>query len=90
MSAEKHIFGNLGVVKTEKKNKKDMIVAVVGCMTQQEGYDALLKQKYPYVDNPVNLSTVASSSSSSSLRASWRRWLKMEIETIAKEMKNVM
>ncbi len=49
-TAEKHIFGNLGVVKTEKKNKKDMIVAVVGCMTQQEGYDALLKQKYPYVD----------------------------------------
>ena len=49
-TAEKHIFGNLGVVKTEKKNKKDMIVAVVGCMTQQAGYDALLKQKYPYVD----------------------------------------
>ena len=49
-TAEKHIFGNLGVVKTEKKNKKDMIVAVVGCMTQQKGYDALLKQKYPYVD----------------------------------------
>ena len=49
-TAEKHIFGNLGVVKTEKKNKKDMIVAVVGCMTQQEGYDSLLKQKYPYVD----------------------------------------
>ena len=49
-TAEKHIFGNLGVVKTEKKNKKDMIVAVVGCMTQQEGYDKILKEKYPYVD----------------------------------------
>ena len=28
----------------------DMIVAVVGCMTQQTNYDTLLREKYAFVD----------------------------------------
>ena len=49
-TAEKHIFGNLGVVKAQKKRNPNMIVAVVGCMTQQTNYDALLREKYAFVD----------------------------------------
>ena len=49
-TAEKHIFGNLGVVKAQKKRNPNMIVAVVGCMTQQENYDTLLREKYAFVD----------------------------------------
>ena len=49
-TAEKHIFGNLGVVKAQKKKNPNMIVAVVGCMTQQENYDTLLREKYAFVD----------------------------------------
>ena len=49
-TAEKHIFGNLGVVKAQKKKNPNMIVAVVGCMTQQTNYDTLLREKYAFVD----------------------------------------
>lgn len=49
-TAEKRAFGNIGAVKPIKKKKKDLIVAVVGCMTEQKGYDKIFKEKYPYVD----------------------------------------
>lgn len=49
-TAEKRAFGNIGAVKPIKKKNKDLIVAVVGCMTEQKGYDKIFKEKYPYVD----------------------------------------
>jgi len=49
-TAEMRAFGNIGVVKHQKKKNPNLIVVVVGCMSQQEGYLDIFKQKYPYVD----------------------------------------
>ena len=49
-TAEKKIQGNIGVLKSLKREKKSMILAVVGCMTQQKGAAELLKKKFPYID----------------------------------------
>lgn len=49
-TAEKKILGNIGAVKKQKKDNPNMIVAVVGCMSQQKGIKELLKEKYSYVD----------------------------------------
>ncbi len=49
-TAEKRAFGNIGVVKRLKKINKNLIIVVLGCMTKQDGYIDLIKQKYPYVD----------------------------------------
>ena len=49
-NAEKRALGNIGAVKRLKKNNPRLIVAVVGCMTQQDGAGLKLREKYPYVD----------------------------------------
>lgn len=49
-NAEKRALGNIGAIKHIKKANPSLIVAVVGCMTQQEGAGLSLRQKYPYVD----------------------------------------
>lgn len=59
-TAERRALGNIGVVKAEKKRNKDLIVAVVGCMTQQEGEGDMIKEKYPYVDIVLGTRNIAS------------------------------
>lgn len=49
-NAENHAFGNIGALKKLKKQKKDLIVAVGGCMTQEKGKAELLKEKFPFID----------------------------------------
>lgn len=49
-SAEQKIFGNIGELKNIKLAKPDMIVAIGGCMSQQEKYADEIFKKYPYVD----------------------------------------
>jgi len=49
-TAERRALGNIGVVKAEKKQNPNLIIAVVGCMTQQEGAAETIKNRYPYVD----------------------------------------
>ncbi len=49
-TAEKRALGNIGVTKAEKKRNPDLIIAVVGCMPQQDGVAQSIKEKYPYVD----------------------------------------
>lgn len=49
-TAEKKIIGNIGDVKKFKKNNPNLIVAVVGCMTQQEGVGERLRKNYPFVN----------------------------------------
>ena len=49
-NAENHAFGNIGMLKKLKSIKKDMIIAVGGCMTQQMGKADNLHGKFPYVD----------------------------------------
>ncbi|MDE6758568.1 MAG: tRNA (N6-isopentenyl adenosine(37)-C2)-methylthiotransferase MiaB [Clostridia bacterium] len=49
-NAEKRALGNIGAIKHLKKAKPGLILAVVGCMTQQDGAGLNLRNKYPYVD----------------------------------------
>ena len=49
-TAEQKIYGHLGLVKKQKEAKKDMVVVLCGCMTQQDGEAARIKAKFPQVD----------------------------------------
>ena len=49
-NAENHAFGNIGNLKKLKKRKKELIVAVGGCMAQEEGKAQLLKETFPFID----------------------------------------
>lgn len=58
-TAERRALGNIGVTKAEKKRNPDLILAVVGCMPQQEGVSESLKEKYPYVDIVLGTRNIA-------------------------------
>lgn len=49
-NAEKRAEGNIGALKQLKRVKKDMIIAVGGCMTQQKDYAQKLTAKFPFID----------------------------------------
>lgn len=49
-NAEDRADGNIGALKKLKKQKKDLIIAVGGCMTQQKGYAETLIKKFPFID----------------------------------------
>lgn len=49
-TAERRALGNIGALKPLKRQRKDMIIAVCGCMTEQSGYIDVFKKKYPFVD----------------------------------------
>lgn len=49
-NAEDRADGNIGALKKLKKSKKDIIIAVGGCMTQQKGYAEKLHKKFPFID----------------------------------------
>ena len=49
-NAENHAYGNIGMLKKLKAARRDMIVAVGGCMPQQIGKADILHKKFPYVD----------------------------------------
>ncbi|HML37833.1 MAG TPA: tRNA (N6-isopentenyl adenosine(37)-C2)-methylthiotransferase MiaB [Bacillota bacterium] len=49
-NADKRFFGTLGQLKKAKEDRPDMVVAVCGCMMQQQHIIDTLKAKYPWVD----------------------------------------
>ena len=49
-NAEDRIFGNVGALKSAKRNNPDMVICLCGCMVQQEHIADKLKRSYPYVD----------------------------------------
>ena len=49
-NAENHAFGNIGAVKKLKKKNPELIIAVGGCMTQEQGKTEVLKKKFPFID----------------------------------------
>ena len=49
-SAESKIMGHIGSFKPIKKDKKDMIIAVGGCMSEQPAVAEKLMKKFPFVD----------------------------------------
>ena len=49
-TAEKRAYGNIGALKPLKKTNPSLLIAVVGCMTQQKGGADALASKFPFVD----------------------------------------
>ncbi len=49
-NAENRVFGNLGALKHLKNRKPDMVIAVCGCMVQQEHIENRIKKTFPFVD----------------------------------------
>lgn len=49
-NAEDRAMGNIGALKKLKQKKKELIVAVGGCMTQQRGAAEKLHNTFPFVD----------------------------------------
>ncbi len=48
--AEDRVFGNVGELKKYKKQKPELIIALCGCMMQQERVAQKLHKSYPFVD----------------------------------------
>ncbi len=49
-NAEDRAEGNIGALKKLKHSKKDLIIAVGGCMTQQKGFAEKFHKSFPFVD----------------------------------------
>ena len=49
-NADKRLYGRLGVCKSYKEKKKEMIIAVCGCMMQEEHVVEKIRGSYAYVD----------------------------------------
>lgn len=49
-NAEKRVFGTVGALKQYKRQKPGLLIALVGCMTQQQSVADRLKRSYPHVD----------------------------------------
>ena len=48
--AEDRVFGNVGALKKYKKEKPELIIALCGCMMQQEHVAEKIKKSYPFVN----------------------------------------
>ena len=49
-TADQRAFGNIGSIKTLKKKNPDLLLAICGCMMQQEENVNYIKEKHPEVD----------------------------------------
>lgn len=49
-NAENKVFGNVGALKKLKEKKPNLIIAICGCMMQQQGMADKILKTYPYVD----------------------------------------
>lgn len=48
--AEDRVFGNVGALKPIKELHRDMVIALCGCMMQQQHVSDRIKKSYPYVN----------------------------------------
>lgn len=48
--AEDRVYGNVGAMKHYKRRKPGMVLAVCGCMAQQEAVQRRFRTSFPYVD----------------------------------------
>ena len=48
--AQDRVFGNVGALKPQKKQNPDLIIALCGCMMQQESVALKIKNSYPFVN----------------------------------------
>ncbi len=48
--AQTRVFGNVGILKANKRQRPDMLICVCGCMAQQQSVSDKIRKSYPYVD----------------------------------------
>ena len=48
--AEDRVFGNVGALKPVKAEKRDMVIALCGCMMQQAHVSERIRKSYPFVN----------------------------------------
>lgn len=48
--AEDRVFGNVGALKSYKRDNPDVVIALCGCMMQQEHIARRIKESFPFVD----------------------------------------
>jgi tRNA-2-methylthio-N6-dimethylallyladenosine synthase len=48
--AEERVFGNVGALKSVKQDRRETVIAVVGCMTAQPTVARKMRDSYPFVD----------------------------------------
>lgn len=48
--AEDRVFGNVGALKNIKKKNKNLIIALCGCMMEQDHIKEKIKKSFPFVD----------------------------------------
>ncbi len=48
--AEDRVFGNVGILKANKRRRPGMIICLCGCMAQQKSVAERVRKSYPYVD----------------------------------------
>lgn len=49
-NAEDKVYGEIGTLKALKNKNKNMIIAVAGCMVQQDHIISFINEKFPHVD----------------------------------------
>ncbi len=52
--AEDRVFGNVGAIKSLKERRPGLVIAVGGCMVQQQHIADIFKKSYPFVDIVFN------------------------------------
>ena len=58
-NAEEKLFGRLGALKKRKQQEKDLIIVVLGCMTQQKHIIEKINKSYPFVDIVLGTNSMA-------------------------------
>ena len=48
--AETRVFGNVGILKANKRQRPNMLICMCGCMAQQMEVSDRIRKSYPYVD----------------------------------------
>ncbi|MBO5912198.1 MAG: hypothetical protein J6Q76_01865, partial [Clostridia bacterium] len=48
--AESRVFGNVGILKANKRLRPGMLICMCGCMAQQKEVSEKIRKSYPYVD----------------------------------------
>lgn len=48
--AETRVFGNVGILKANKRQRPNMLICMCGCMAQQTKVSDRIRKSYPYVD----------------------------------------
>ena len=49
-NAENRVYGNVGALKPIKQERPDLMIAVCGCMMQQEGIAEHITETFPFID----------------------------------------